>query len=207
MHWRCGAGLAAYLVVAAVGMGALALVGYRGTAPASAMWQDAVARAESELCGGGRHAGAAAKPAAPIRLSQVWARPATMASAGATASSAMGGSMDGGHAQPAMSGPTSAVYMVLENPGTQPDALVAVRTDVARAAELHRTTMENDVMRMQPVPCIDLPVGEQVELKRGGLHIMLLGVQQPLAPADRFRAVLVFARAGEVPIEVEVREP
>lgn len=104
-------------------------------------------------------------------------------------------------------GPTSAIYMVLTNPGREPDALVAVRSDVAEKVELHRTTVENDVMRMEPVEQIEVPANGQVELKKGGLHVMLLGLKQELKAGDKFQAVLVLSKAGEVPVEVEVRDP
>lgn len=103
------------------------------------------------------------------------------------------------------SGTNSVIYFRLENTGAEPDALVGVQTDVAMSCKLHETVVEGEVARMLPIDRIDLPAGETVELKRGGLHVMLLGVTRHLVPGDRFQAVLILEKAGEIPIEVEVR--
>lgn len=153
--------------------------------------------------------GAAAPSAATVKAEEVWARPSRPMNP-----EAMGGAManpsgmaghGGGHGSAAM-GATSAIYLTLVNAGDRPDALVAVHTDVAAVVELHETRVENDVMRMQPVADIPVPAGGRVELKPGGLHIMLMGVKEELNPGDRFEATLVFAEAGSVPIAVTVRE-
>lgn len=132
----------------------------------------------------------APRPAA-IRVEDAWARPAT-------ASHAAGGN-------PTM-GATSAIYMTLVNTGNRPDRLVAVRSDVAHAVEIHETRMENHVMRMQPVGSVELPPRGRVELKPGGLHVMLVGLRRSLDEGERLRVVLVFAQAGELPVDVEVRQ-
>ncbi len=43
-----------------------------------------------------------------------------------------------------------AVYFrTIENTGTEPDRLLAARTPVAAAVELHHMAMDGDVMRMR----------------------------------------------------------
>jgi hypothetical protein len=100
-----------------------------------------------------------------------------------------------------------AVYMTLKNEGSDDDALVAAETDVARAVELHQTTIgEGDVMKMQPVPTIPIPAGGSVKLEPGGLHVMLIGLQKELAMGDKINLTLKFEKAEPVTIEAEVRE-
>ena len=100
-----------------------------------------------------------------------------------------------------------AVFMTLKNSGAEADALVGASAAICEAVELHETTMENDVMRMQPVPGqrIDLPAGGEATLKPGGLHVMLMGLKQQLQPGQRFTLSLQFEKAGERQVEVEVR--
>lgn len=158
-------------------------------------------------------------PAAPvpaITVEGVWARPSkpmkmenmdgdnmgNMAH-GTMAHGSMAGNMAGNMA--AM-GSTSAIYMTIANTGAADDTLVAARADVATTVELHETTMQDNVMKMQPVENIPVPAGGSVELKRGGLHVMLLGVKQELKAGDTFPAVLVFAKAGEIPVTVPVQD-
>ncbi|MEW6045240.1 MAG: SCO family protein [Bacillota bacterium] len=126
------------------------------------------------------------------------------------AAPAYGGTVhvEGAWARPAPGmGATSAVYMTLVNRGDRPDALVAVRSDVARAIELHETRIENNVMRMRRVERIEVPPGGRVQLTPGGLHAMLIGLTRKLEEGDRFQAVLVFEHGGELTIEIPVRQP
>jgi copper(I)-binding protein len=46
--------------------------------------------------------------------------------------------------------------------------------------------------------------GETHVLKRGGDHVMLMGLTRPLADGDTFELKLVFEREGEVVLEVPV---
>ena len=52
-----------------------------------------------------------------------------------------------------------------------------------------------------------IPVGRgEVNLKRGGPHILLTGVKKPLGAYDSFLMTLTFERAGKVEVEVMVEE-
>ncbi|MBM3558545.1 MAG: copper chaperone PCu(A)C [Alphaproteobacteria bacterium] len=104
----------------------------------------------------------------------------------------------------APSAPNGGAYLTVENKGTTADRLLAVRGDVAGKIELHTHTMKDGVMQMRPVEAIDVPAGGKVELKPGGLHVMLLGLKAPLVKGEHFPLTLVFERAGEVPVEVVV---
>ena len=59
---------------------------------------------------------------------------------------------------------------------------------------------------MREVSSIDIPAGRTVELKPGGLHIMLMGLTQPLKDGEMFPLTLTFANEGEVPVEVMVSD-
>lgn len=109
-------------------------------------------------------------------------------------------------ARPALRGGNSAVYMEIHNAQAEADRLVAAGTDVAGAVELHETRMEGGMHRMQPVAFIEVPARGKVELKPGGLHVMLLRLNTPLRVGDRFPLILRFERAGRLTVEVEVRE-
>lgn len=89
------------------------------------------------------------------------------------------------------------------------DVLVEVKVpmSVAMGTEIHETTMgENDMMSMREVGRIDLPAGETVVLEPGGLHVMLMMLPEPLVTGESFTATLVFENAGEVEVDVEIRE-
>jgi copper(I)-binding protein len=110
-------------------------------------------------------------------------------------------------ASPGMS-ETGGVFMTIENQTTTADALVGATTTVCTEVELHESVLEGDVMKMRPVEGgrIELPAGQVVELKPGGLHIMLIGLQQKLAPGEAFVLTLEFEQAGQIDIEVAVQQ-
>jgi len=58
--------------------------------------------------------------------------------------------------------------------------LVAVKTPVAKTVEIHRSDMRGGVMRMEAVDAVPLPAGKPVKLDEGGLHVMLMGLAQPI---------------------------
>lgn len=100
-----------------------------------------------------------------------------------------------------------AVYMKLTNNGQSDDALISAKTDVAKTVELHETTMgEGDMMQMRPVVNIPVPAGQSVTLQKGGLHVMLIGLQKQLAAGDKISLTLTFEKAGSMTVEAEVKE-
>lgn len=104
---------------------------------------------------------------------------------------------------------TGAVYFrTLKNGGREPDRLLSATSTAAASVELHRSTVENDVMRMRPLPALDLPPGASLKVRHGGeIHLMLIDLKAPLKHGDRFPVRLRFERAGEKEVVVEVQRP
>ena len=116
------------------------------------------------------------------------------------------GSLTIGHpyARPtAPSQPTGGGYLKLVNNGAA-DRLLSASVPISASVELHSMRMEGDVMRMRQVDAIDIPAGQTVVLKPGGLHLMFIGLKAPLAAGQRFPMKLKFEKAGEVAVEVVV---
>ncbi len=107
----------------------------------------------------------------------------------------------------AMAGGNSAAYMLLHNHGTEADALIAVSSDVAEAAELHLSKINADgTMEMIQQEKIELPADGEVELSPGGYHIMLIGLKQDLVAGSEITLTLTFEHAGEVTLTVPVKD-
>jgi copper(I)-binding protein len=104
---------------------------------------------------------------------------------------------------------TGAVYFrTLKNTGREPDRLLSASSPAATVVELHRSTIENDVMKMRQLPALDLPPGASLKVRHGGeIHLMLIGLKAPLKNGDRFPVRLKFERAGEREIVVHVQQP
>jgi copper(I)-binding protein len=110
---------------------------------------------------------------------------------------------------PAPGQKVASAYAELTSPSNA--ALVAAASPVAERVELHSMTMDGGVMRMRPVPRIELPAGKTVTLAPGGLHLMLFGLKQPLKDGDKVPLELSVQSAGSAPttvkVEAEVRVP
>jgi copper(I)-binding protein len=100
---------------------------------------------------------------------------------------------------------TGAVYMTIRNTAANVDRLIGVSTPVADRVELHTHVAEGDVMKMRKIDGVDLKSNAAVELKPGGLHVMLFDLKAPLGEGQRFPLTLGFEKAGEVSVQVEVR--
>lgn len=101
---------------------------------------------------------------------------------------------------------TGAVYLKIDNGGQQTDRLVAASTPAAAKSELHSENMDNGVAEMRQVESIDLSAHAIVELKPGGLHLMLIGLTKPLREHDSFPLTLTFEHAGSIEVEVYVEK-
>ena len=95
------------------------------------------------------------------------------------------------------------VFLTLTDRGL-PDALIGASTPISASAEVHETVRDGDIMRMRATPSVPLPTGKSVELKPGGLHIMLMGLKQQLKPGDQFPLTLRFEHAQPVTVTVTV---
>jgi periplasmic copper chaperone A len=99
----------------------------------------------------------------------------------------------------------AAGYMTIKNNGSTPDRLISGSADVASKFELHEMKMEGRVAKMRPVTGgLEIKPGETVELKPGSLHAMFVGLKKPLSAGDRFKATLVFEKAGSVSVDYDV---
>lgn len=98
-------------------------------------------------------------------------------------------------------------YMTLRNNGALADRLVKVASPIAEKGEIHETKVEGGTAMMRAVDGIELkPRGGSVQMKPGGLHVMLMGLQRPLKEGERIKLVLTFERAGTIEIEARVEK-
>ena len=99
----------------------------------------------------------------------------------------------------------AAGYLVIENRGGDPIALVAVATEAAAQAEIHVMEHRDDRMTMRQVSELQIPAGEEVALKPGGTHLMLMELRQPLRDGDEVELVLRFGDGTERRIQMPVQ--
>ena len=107
----------------------------------------------------------------------------------------------------ATNGKNGAVFMTLKNEGNKADKLIAATASdaVANKCELHTHIVEGNTYRMREVPSIDVPAGSEVQLKPGGLHVMLMGLKQHLVRGQTFDLTLAFESGANVNVAVPVK--
>lgn len=102
---------------------------------------------------------------------------------------------------------TAGVY--LEIMSGSDAALVAAASPLAKSAEIHAMRTEGGVMKMRVVPKVELPARKTVKLAPGELHVMLVGIKEPLRERDRIPLELTIEGAGgtrsTVKVDAEVR--
>jgi len=101
----------------------------------------------------------------------------------------------------------TGVFVVVENAGATPRAIVSAATDAAEKVELHEMRNEGGMMRMSPVKQIDVPAKGKVELKPGSFHVMLFGIKGKPAAGDKMNLTLTFDDGTKVTTEAQFRRP
>ena len=101
-----------------------------------------------------------------------------------------------------------AAYMQVSNTGRSPVVLVSATSPVAARVEFHSMSMEGNIMRMREITGgIPIPPGGSVNFVPGGMHIMLVGLTQRLAPGTFVPLTLTFNGAPQVTLQVPIQGP
>lgn len=137
----------------------------------------------------------------PIALTLMFTAAAACADPGAIV-------VDHAHARATAPGQTTgAAYIDIENRGKTSDKLLKISSPIAESAEVHSMTMDGSIARMREVGVIELkPAAKIAMAANDGLHIMLIGLKQPLRPGQKIPLALRFEKAGKMDVEVVVDE-
>ena len=99
-----------------------------------------------------------------------------------------------------------AAFMMIENTGEKDDRLIDARSDISRRVELHtHKDMGEGIMKMIHVEeGFVIPAGGMQALKRGGNHVMFMGLNQPMEQGGEITLTLIFEKAGEISLTIPV---
>ena len=101
-----------------------------------------------------------------------------------------------------------AGYMTLHNTGSEARTLTGARADGAQRIAIHESREVNGQMRMDALPDgLTLDPGERVELAPMGIHLMIMGLDEPLVRGDTFPLTLVFRNGDTLETELAIRAP
>jgi len=115
--------------------------------------------------------------------------------------------IDHAWSRPAEASANGVVYFTIINDGAADDRLLSASSAIAKKAELHVTINDNGVMKMRPVPSVEVKARGRTSLAPGGTHVMLIGLTQALKAGATFPLSLTFEKAGTVEATVAVEQP
>ena len=101
----------------------------------------------------------------------------------------------------------SAGFLSIKNMGKSDDTLLGASSSISKKTELHTHIRDGDVMKMRRVEDgVKVPKGGSAELKPGGLHVMFIGLKEPLKQGVTFPVTLKFKHAGDVTINMTAQK-
>ncbi|MDA0319033.1 MAG: copper chaperone PCu(A)C [Proteobacteria bacterium] len=100
---------------------------------------------------------------------------------------------------------SGAAFMAIHNHSLESDVLISVESTVAKKVELHTHKEVEGVMKMIKLEDgIVIPGMGHHALKRGGDHVMFMGLTQSLRHGDDIEVTLIFERGGRVKLKIPV---
>ncbi|MFD0571144.1 copper chaperone PCu(A)C [Kitasatospora gansuensis] len=90
--------------------------------------------------------------------------------------------------------------MTVRNTGAGSDELIAVRSPGASSVTMHRSTERT----MEEVPSLPVPANGELQLARGGNHLMIMGWTKAPVVGDRLELELTFAKGETIAVQVPV---
>lgn len=97
--------------------------------------------------------------------------------------------------------------MRISNSTDKDISVTSVSSDTAQTLEMHTMERVDGVMKMMQVSSILIPAQGSVELKPGGLHIMLFGLKRPLKEGETMTLQLGLNNGISVSVPAKVQAP
>ena len=103
--------------------------------------------------------------------------------------------------------PATGAFMVIRNGGDKDVKVVSASNPASKVTELHTHLNEGGVMKMRPVPAIEVKAKGEAVLKPGGLHVMLIDLKAPMKEGDVVPITLTFDDGSSKQVDAKVVRP
>ncbi len=103
--------------------------------------------------------------------------------------------------------PATGAFMVIKNNGARDVKLLKADNPATRITELHTHLNDGGVMKMRPVPMIEIKAGGEALLQPGGLHIMMIDLKAPMKEGDVVPITLSFDDGSSKQFDAKVVRP
>lgn len=108
-------------------------------------------------------------------------------------------------ARPSVQGQMSGAYFIYKNPLSIADTLISVYSPQAMMTQIHESyTTEDGLAGMREKAEIIVQAKQNITLKQGGLHVMLMNLKTDLQEPDSVTISLIFKQAGKVDLTLPV---
>lgn len=97
----------------------------------------------------------------------------------------------------------AAGFLTVQNKGDGADKLTSVTSDISDDITIH----ESKNQKMQEVKAFDVPADGELDLERGGNHIMFMKLKQKPMQGEKVAVELRFEKSGPIKVELPVKEP
>jgi periplasmic copper chaperone A len=103
--------------------------------------------------------------------------------------------------------PATGAFMVIKNNGDKDVKVLKADNPASKVTELHTHLNEGGVMKMRPVPAIEVKAKGEAVLKPGGLHVMLIDLKAPMKEGDVVPITLTFDDGSSKKVDAKVVKP
>lgn len=100
--------------------------------------------------------------------------------------------------------PATGAFMVIRNNGDKDVKVVKADNPVSKVTELHTHVNEGGVMKMRPVPAIEIKAKGEAVLKPGSLHVMMIDLKSPMKEGDTVPITLTFDDGSSTRVDARV---
>ena len=100
----------------------------------------------------------------------------------------------------------TAAYFVLKNNGDANIVITGASSDSAKEAQIHHSRHIDGYTRMERLESVALGPGETVEFTPGGIHLMLLGLEQMPAVGSTVTLCLILISGPAICVDAPVRK-
>ena len=99
-----------------------------------------------------------------------------------------------------------AGYMQIHNNSDKDIKIISAKSPLFDRVEIHLTKMKNGMMSMIKQENLTIPAHKIVELKPGGLHMMLMGRKQEIKSGSTIAVTLTFDNGENINVTLNVKE-
>ena len=103
--------------------------------------------------------------------------------------------------------PATGAFMVIKNNGDKDVKVLKADNPASRVTELHTHLNEGGVMKMRPVPAIEIKAKGEAILKPGSLHVMMIDLKAPMKEGDVVPITLSFDDGSSKQVDAKVVRP